>query len=411
MVSHHTDIAKTAPITVIGIGEDGYDGLSPVARAALARASVIFGGKRHLALLPGDIGGDKRAWISPFEDNLALIAAMRDRGPVVLASGDPMFFGVGNTLIDHFGSGSISVIPHPSSISLLCARLGRALADCDVITLHGRPLAGLAARLRPRGQIIALSQDGETVRHVAALLKDRGYGDSPITVCERLGGAAEKITSHTATQWGGDKSAIDPLNILMIDLVAGPKAQIWGQTGGLPDDAFIHDGMITKSHVRAISLASLSPWKGAVLWDLGAGCGSVAIEWMRAGGDAFAIERDASRCAMMRQNADHLGVPGLHILQGDIADKLPDLPTPDAIFVGGGITTPDLMRACWDRLPPHGRLVANAVTLQGDRELLSFQNEFGGTLSRLQVSHIVPRGGFDGWHSLAPVTHYLGLKS
>jgi len=406
-------------ITVIGIGEDGYDGLSTIARQILETASVIFGGKRHIAMLPGSNIAIQNSWITPFEANMPLIEDCLDQNPVILASGDPMLFGVGNTLVNYFGSKSITVIPHPSSISLAAARMGWALAECDVITLHGREPEILRSRLCPRGKLIALSADGSTPALVAVMLCEAGYDQSQMTICERLGGTQERITTQTAQTWQStatsmpDVKPVDPLNLIMIDLVAGPKSRVLGNGAGLPDDAFIHDGMITKSEIRAQTLASLAPWRDAMLWDLGAGCGSISIEWMRAGGQAIAIERDAKRCDLIGKNAIRLGTPDLVIRQKAIENAIAfadQLPTPDAIFVGGGITTPGLMDRCWDILPVHGRLVVNTVTLEGEEELLRFYNKKGGTLSRLSVSRLVPRGSFRGWSNLAPVTHYVGVK-
>ncbi|MEQ5775768.1 precorrin-6y C5,15-methyltransferase (decarboxylating) subunit CbiE [Thalassospira sp. NFXS8] len=424
----HTDKipAQNGKITVIGIGEDGFSGLSPAACQVIKQASIIFGGKRHLAMLPDDIAARQSPWISPFYDNMPLIADALAQNPVILASGDPMYFGVGNTLADHFGFENISIFPAPSSINLACARTGWPLAECDVITLHGRRPENLRACLRPRGRIIALSHDATTPALAAVMLYDAGYGDSNITVCERLGGEHEKITTKTAREWqhkavGHDPdNLIDPLNVILIDLVADVTASILPLGPGLPDDAFIHDGMITKSEIRAQTISSLGPWKGAVLWDIGAGCGSISIEWMRLGGCAVAIERDGKRCDMIGKNATRLGTPDLilhhasidHAL--DMAKTASDphrFPAPDAIFIGGGITTPNLMEHCWNLLSTHGRLVANTVTLEGEQELFRFYNKFGGTLSRLTVSRLAARGNFTGWHNLAPVTHYVGVKS
>ncbi|WP_412559124.1 precorrin-6y C5,15-methyltransferase (decarboxylating) subunit CbiE [Thalassospira sp. MIT1370] len=407
-------------ITVIGIGEDGYDGLSPMARKIIENARIIFGGTRHIAMLPGSNTATQNKWITPFEANLPLIEDCLDQNPVVLASGDPMYFGVGNTLIKYFGPEPIYAIPSPSSISLAASRLGWPLAECDVITLHGREPETLRAHLRPHGKLIALSADGSTPALVAVMLCEAGFDQSRMSVCERLGGPEERITTQTARTWQStatsmpDVKSVDPLNLIMIDLEAGPKANPLPMGPGLPDDAFIHDGMITKSEIRAQTLSSLAPFAGGVLWDLGAGCGSISIEWMRLQGKAVAIERDAERCAMVKKNALRLGVPGLVIEQSTIEDAIAfadRLPRPDAIFIGGGITGNGLLEACWKLLPAHGRLVANTVTLEGEEKLLRFYNENGGTLSRLSVSRLVPRGNFRGWSNLAPVTHYLGVKA
>ena len=407
-------------ITVIGIGEDGYDGLSPMARKIIENARIIFGGTRHIAMLPGSNTATQNKWITPFEANLPLIEDCLDQNPVVLASGDPMYFGVGNTLIKYFGPEPIYAIPSPSSISLAASRLGWPLAECDVITLHGREPETLRAHLRPHGKLIALSADGSTPALVAVMLCEAGFDQSRMSVCERLGGPEERITTQTARTWQStatsmpDVKSVDPLNLIMIDLEAGPKANPLPMGPGLPDDAFIHDGMITKSEIRAQTLSSLAPFAGGVLWDLGAGCGSISIEWMRLQGKAVAIERDAERCAMIKKNALRLGVPGLVIEQSTIEDAIAfadRLPRPDAIFIGGGITSNGLLEACWKLLPAHGRLVANTVTLEGEEKLLRFYNENGGTLSRLSISRLVPRGNFRGWSNLAPVTHYLGVKA
>ncbi|HCW68189.1 MAG TPA: bifunctional cobalt-precorrin-7 (C(5))-methyltransferase/cobalt-precorrin-6B (C(15))-methyltransferase [Thalassospira lucentensis] len=407
-------------ITVIGIGEDGYDGLSPMARSILENARIIFGGTRHIAMLPGTNTATQNKWITPFEANLPMIEDCLDQNPVVLASGDPMYFGVGNTLIKYFGPEPIYAIPAPSSISIAASRLGWALSECDVITLHGRAPEGIRSHLRPHGKLIALSADGSTPALVAVMLCEAGFDQSRMTVCERLGGSEERITTQTAQTWQStatsmpDVKPVDPLNLIMIDLQAGPKARPLPKGPGLPDDAFIHDGMITKSEIRAQTLSSLAPFDGGVLWDIGAGCGSVSIEWMRMGGVAVAIERDAERCAMIGKNAIRLGVPGIAVEEKSIEEALlfaDRLPVPDAIFIGGGITHDGLLEKCWDVLPVHGRLVANTVTLEGEEKLLRFYNKMGGTLSRLSVSRLVPRGNFKGWSNLAPVTHYVGVKA
>ena len=407
-------------ITVIGIGEDGYDGLSPMARSTLENAQIIFGGTRHIAMLPGTNTATQNKWITPFEANLPMIEDCLEQNPVVLASGDPMYFGVGNTLIKYFGPEPIYAIPAPSSISIAASRLGWALSECDVITLHGRAPEGIRSHLRPHGKLIALSADGTTPALVAVMLCEAGFDQSRMTVCERLGGSEERITTQTAQTWQStatsmpDVKPVDPLNLIMIDLQAGPKARPLPKGPGLPDDAFIHDGMITKSEIRAQTLSSLAPFDGGVLWDIGAGCGSVSIEWMRMGGVAVAIERDAERCAMIGKNAIRLGVPSIAVEEKAIEEALlfaDRLPVPDAIFIGGGITHDGLLEKCWDILPVHGRLVANTVTLEGEEKLLRFYNKMGGTLSRLSVSRLVPRGNFKGWSNLAPVTHYVGVKA
>lgn len=394
----------TAWLSVLGIGDDGLAGLSPAARALLDNAEVVIGGARHLALV-GD-GPDKREWPSPFAGARDLIDSLRGRNVAVLASGDPMWFGIGATLTRWVGPGEMRVLPHPGAFSLAAARLGWPLQDCLCLTIHGRPLEALHLHLAPGRRLLVLSEDGQSPAAVARLLEKAGYGPSLLTVLEHLGGKAERIRDTVAEAWVGEAA---DLNTIAIECRAEPGLRPLSLVPGLPDDAFDHDGQLTKREIRAVTLAALAPLPGRMLWDVGAGCGSIAIEWMRAGGSAIAIEPRADRCSRIAANAATLGVPGLQVVRGSAPDALP-YSDPDAIFVGGGVSVPGLLDACWSSLRPGGRLVANAVTAEGEAALIALHARFGGQMVRLAVSRLAPVGGFHTWHPAMPVTQYIGRK-
>ncbi|WP_374384730.1 precorrin-6y C5,15-methyltransferase (decarboxylating) subunit CbiE [Dongia sp.] len=400
----------TAWLTVIGIGEDGVTGLGEAARAALAGARIIFGGKRHLAMLEGDVSAERRPWPQPFALAFDELRALRGSPTVILASGDPMFYGMGASLSRELGPDEMLVLPAPSSVSLAAARLGWALADVEVITIHGRPISLLHRALRPGARLLILSEDGFSAGHVAQLLKARGFGPSRITVFEHLGGAKERRIDGIAEGWNAGETAA--LNLLGITCVAGEGARAFSTLAGLPDDAFQNDGQLTKRDVRAVTLARLAPLPGELLWDVGAGCGSISIEWMRAhpACRAIAIEADAGRQQLIRANAEALGVPGLDLVAGAAPAALAGLPAPDAIFIGGGVTEPGQIEACWAALKPGGRLVANAVTVQSEVHLIAWQEKIGGELTRLAVSQAKPLGGFDAWRAALPVTIFVAYK-
>jgi precorrin-6Y C5,15-methyltransferase (decarboxylating) len=383
-------------ITVIGIGEDGWDGLSPIARSLITQAEVLAGGERHLALVP-ESKAERLVWVSPFADNIARLNDVQDRRVCVLASGDPQWFGVGVTLRRHFPE--ITTIPHPGAFSLAASRMGWALQDCLCLTIHGRPLEALALHLFSGAKLLVLSEDAASPAKVAALLTAKGwrYG---LTVLEHLGGPQERI--HDQLDQAAD------LNTLAIELQSGPALS---RLAGLPDETFAHDGQLTKREVRAVTLASLSPWPGAVLWDVGAGCGSIAIEWARTGGKAVAIEHNPKRLEMIARNAAELGVPqSLSIIAGKAPSALEGQEAPDAIFIGGGLTSPGLLERCWSALKPGGRLVANAVTVEGEATLFAWQAAQGGEMSRIAISRLGKTGRFQSWHPFMPVTHYCGIK-
>ena len=396
-------------LSIVGIGENGVAGLNAAARTLVDTAEILVGGERHLAMVPSG-GGERLTWQRPFSDTIGAIIARRGRRVVVLASGDPSWYGVGAVLARHFPIGEMTILPHPGAFSLAAARLGWAIADCAVLSLHGRPVDTLRLHLAPHRRLLLLSEDGTTPRAVAHLLTELGWGPTRLTVFEHLGGPREAMLSEDAQHWGERRTA--DLNTIAVECRAGPEARPLSRLAGLPDDAFEHDGQLTKREVRAMTLAVLAPLPGERLWDVGAGCGSIAIEWLRAieGGDAVTIERNPDRAAMIARNAAALGVPGLNIVTGTAPQVLAGLDAPDAVFIGGGISDPELLPTAWDALRPGGRLVANIVSLAGERMLLDWQARYGGVLTRIAVSHVAPLGMQEAWRPLLPVTQLAATK-
>lgn len=388
-------------LTVVGIGEDGFFGLGRAARRALLDAEIVIGGDRHLAMLPSTIRARRESWPKPFDT--ARIQAYRGTAVCVLASGDPMLFGVGSALARTIALDEIHVIAGPSSLSLAAARLGWPLQDVSIVSLVGRPLALLNSHLRDGARVLVLSRDGTSPFEIAALLSQRGFGATPMSVFENLGGPHERRVDATAESWREEVTGA--LNIVALDCRAQSGSSL-PLTVGLPDSAFLNDGQLTKRDVRAVTLARLAPAPGAMLWDVGAGCGSIGIEWMRAhpACRAIAIESNPRRQAFIAQNRDALGVPGLRLVEGRAPDALAGLPAPDAIFIGGGVTVPGVLDACWSSLREGGRLVANAVTVQGEAALVQWRDRHGGTLTRIAISEVQPLGGFDTWRAALPIT-------
>ncbi|WP_202238722.1 precorrin-6y C5,15-methyltransferase (decarboxylating) subunit CbiE [Actinacidiphila reveromycinica] len=399
-------------MTVVGIGADGWDGLPEASRAALRAADAVIGGPRQLDLLPPECAGQRVPWPSPLRPAVpGLLAAHAGRRLAVLASGDPFFHGIGRALAEEAGPEALRVLPHPSSVSYACARLGWPVEDTAVVTLVGRPAATLAAALHHRRRLVVLSAGAATPAEVAALLRDRGFGPSRLRVLEQLGGPRERVAADgTADGWAHPPG--DPLNVVAVDCRRGAGAPRLGAVPGLPDEAYDHDGQLTKRHVRAATLAALAPAPGELLWDVGGGSGSIAIEWMRAHPScrAVAVERDPVRAARITANADRLGVPALRVATGAAPAALAGLPAPDAVFVGGGLTAPGLLDACWDALAAGGRLVANTVTLESEALLAAHYRRRGGDLVRLAVAHAAPVGTFTGWRQAMPVTQWSVVK-
>lgn len=391
----------SAWLTLVGIGEDGFAGLGKQARRALLSARRIVGSPRQLELLPRCIVGSRVAWPSPF--SLDAVLAEPGEAVCVLASGDPMLYGVGASLARQIPAEQMHVLPSPSSYSLAAARLGWALQDVVTLSVVARPVAAVAAHLYSGQRLLVLSNDGTSPQAVAQLLRERGFGLSRVTVLEHLGGAKERRIDGSAAD---DFPEIAALNLIAIECQASPDAPRLSPLAGLPDTAFRHDGQLTKRDIRAVTLARLAPRPGELLWDVGAGCGSIGIEWMRAHPScrAVAVEFDEGRQAFIEHNRDALGVPGLQLVRGRAPGALAGLPAPDAIFVGGGVTRENVLADCWAALKPGGRLVANAVTLQSELALVQWRERYGGDLTRLHIAQAAPLGEFDTWRQALPIT-------
>ncbi|MEZ7236745.1 precorrin-6y C5,15-methyltransferase (decarboxylating) subunit CbiE [Rhodococcus sp. GXMU-t2271] len=393
-------------ITVVGMGADGWDGLPPPARDAVLGAQVLLGGRRHLALLP-ETGAVREPWPSPLRDGLdALLARHRGRTIVAVASGDPLVSGIGTTLIDRLGADAVTVLPAVSSVALARARMGWSAESVDVVTLVGRDVHAVRRAFGPGRRLIVLSSDGSTPARVADLLRRDGFGASVLTVLSDLGAPEEARRTATADVWSGDAPA---LNVVCIECCG---AEGYPTTPGLPDDAFEHDGQISKRPIRLAAVCALAPRPGQLLWDVGAGAGSVGIEWARTDPRCrtIAIERDAARAERIGRNAAQLGVPSVVVVRGPAPDALTGLDAPDAVFVGGGGTIPGVLETCWDRLRPGGRLVAHAVTLETEATLTQWWKSHGGELTRLTVEQAAPLGGFSGWQALRPVVQWQVTK-
>ncbi|VVP46065.1 Precorrin-6Y C(5,15)-methyltransferase [decarboxylating] [Pseudomonas fluorescens] len=396
-------------LTVTGIGEDGFKGLGRNARHALLAASKIFGSQRQLDLLPPCIRGERQLWPSPFSVDPVL--ALRGEPVCVLASGDPMFFGVGATLARQLPSDEMLILPAPSSCSLAAARMGWPLQEVVTLSVVARPVTALNAQLFSGVRLLVLSNDGQSPSAIAALLRERGFGPSRLSVLEHVGGEAERRIDAVANDWADP--AIADLNLIAIECIAEPDTPRLSRLAGLPDSAFRHDGQLTKRDVRAITLARLAPVPGELLWDVGAGSGSIGIEWMRAHPScrALAIEADEGRQLLIEHNRDALGVPGLQLVRGGAPQALAGLERPDAIFIGGGVTREGVLDTCWARLKPGGRLIANAVTLQSEMTLMAWREQHGGELTRIHIAQAQPLGDFDTWRQALPITLLDVVKS
>ncbi|WP_417513083.1 precorrin-6y C5,15-methyltransferase (decarboxylating) subunit CbiE [Minwuia sp.] len=395
-------------LSVIGITEEGADALTASASDLIETAEVLIGGERHLAMF-ADAAAEKLPWTRPLKHLAERIGEFRGRRVVVLATGDPLNFGVAAKLLQIVPIEETLIVPAPSAFSLVAARMGWSLPDVETITLHGRPADRFRAWPSPGLKIIALSGDAQTPPRVAQMLVETGYGRSRIGVFGHVGGPRETRADVVASAWGPE---IPDLNTLAIECIADDGLVLVPRVPGLDDDLFSHDGKMTKREVRAITLSRLMPVRDGLLWDVGSGCGSVGIEWMRSAPEARAIgiEPDADRRAMAAANAIALGVPDLKQVDGIAPDALKDLPRPDAIFIGGGVSDPAVIRSCWDALPPGGRLVANAVTLEGQAELMAAHARLGGDLNRIGIDRASPVGSLHGWRPAMPVMQWAAIR-
>ena len=402
---------STAPwLSIVGIGEDGLAGLGDEAKAAIGGAEIVFGGARHLDLAGPAIRGERKCWLSPFERSVEAVLGARGRPVAVLASGDPFFYGVGVTLSRHVRRAEMRVFPAPSAFSLAASRMGWALQETACVSLHGRPVDLICPHLHPGSRILALTSDSDGPAALAALIAESGFGASTLTVLEALGGARERVSSHRADRFA--LADADMLNVCAVEVVTGPGARVLAFTPGLDDGLFEHDGQITKREVRALTLSALSPRRGELLWDIGAGSGSIGVEWMLADPSlrAIAVEGHAERAARIRRNAGRFGVPGLVVVEGTAPGALVGLAAPDAVFIGGGGSEAGVMEAAITGLKAGGRLVANAVTTEMEAVLLAHHARLGGSLTRIDIARASPVGQMTGWRPAMPVTQWSWRK-
>jgi precorrin-6Y C5,15-methyltransferase (decarboxylating) len=400
-------------LSIVGIGEDGWDGLNDEAKRAVESAELVYGGTRHLALVPtAGSSATRIPWPSPMTPAVQqILTEYRGKKRVtVLASGDPMLHGVGVPLTRDLVATEFRVIPQVSAFSLACARLGWPMAETTLITLVNRPVEQLLRHLYPGQRLVIFSEDGSTPATVARLLTESGYGPSKIDVFENLGGSSERKTSALAACWPNEQSG--KLNLLAILCAPDATARLLSLAPGLPDDAFDTDGQLTKREVRAVTLARLAPLPNQTLWDIGAGTGSIGIEWMRVhpSCSCIAFEAREDRAVRIRENASRLGVPNLKVIHGTAPAAFAGLPPPNTIFIGGGVGSDDLFNACWAKLSPGGRLVANAVTLQSEASLVARHTLYGGDLMRVTVSRADLIGGLYGWRPMMPITQWTVTK-
>jgi precorrin-6B C5,15-methyltransferase / cobalt-precorrin-6B C5,C15-methyltransferase len=399
-------------LSIVGIGEDGVDGLSTIARGLISAAEIVFGGKRHLGLAGPLIRGAARPWPSPFDGAADEVTTHRGRPICVLASGDPFHYGIGAVLARTIDAREMIVVPAPSAFSLAAARLGWSLAHTTLLSVHGRNLDLVRPHLQPGARILTLTSDGDGPAALAQLLAQSGFAASRLTALEALGGPRERVRTTTAAAF--DLGAVDALNTLAIEVEATADARVVARSSGLADHLFEHDGQITKREVRAVTLSALAPRRGELLWDIGAGAGSVAIEWMLADPlfmRAIAIEQHADRAARIRRNAAAFGVPALEVVLASAPAALASLPPPNAVFIGGGASEPGVLDAAIAALRPGGRLVVNAVTLETEALLIARHSAFGGEMIRIAISRAGAVGEKTGWRSAMPVTQWIWTKA
>jgi precorrin-6Y C5,15-methyltransferase (decarboxylating) len=396
-------------LSIIGIGEDGLQGLSARARAALSSAAIVYGGRRHLSLAAVAIAGEARAWPSPFEGAYAEIAALAGRPVAVLASGDPFHYGVGSILAARLPPGAFVGYPKASSFSLAAARLGWAIQDVACLSAHARPAGIVLRHLRPGARLLVLAHDGDTLAEIAAMLAEAGHSDARLVALAHLEGPEETIAAHDVASAGVARTA--DLAVIAVEIPAGSRGDALPLSPGLPDRRFENDGQLTRAPQRAMTIAALAPSPGGLLWDVGAGSGSVAIEWCLAhpANRALAFERDPQRAARIARNAARHGV-ALAIVPGEAPASLAGASTPDAVFVGGGVSIPGLIDACFGALRPGGRLVANAVTIEGEATLIEARRRLGGELTRHGLDRLDEVGRFTAWRPAMAVVQYAVAK-
>jgi len=410
MTSEAANCTATRWLSIIGIGEDGIVGLSPVAQRLVSSAELVVGGKRHLDLASDLIRGRRLAWPSPIAGAVPEIRKYRGKPVVVLASGDPFHYGIGTMLLESIPAAETLCLPQPSAFSLAAARLGWSLQDVSIVSLHGRALEGIVRYLQPGARILALAWNGETAAKLAHLLIARGMGQSRLVVLENMAGPRERVRAVMASEF--DLVDVAALNTIALEVAASPEATVLPLAPGLDDDLFENDGQLTKREVRAVTLSALAPRRGELLWDIGLGAGSISIEWLlrHPSLKAIGFEERTERAARAARNAAALGTPDLQIVQTRAPDGFADLPRPDAVFIGGGLSDPGVLDAAWSALKPGGRLVANTVSIESEARLIEAFQRHGGELVRLQASKAHRIGAVFAWRSATPVTQWRVRK-
>ncbi|MEP5760836.1 MAG: precorrin-6y C5,15-methyltransferase (decarboxylating) subunit CbiE [Litoreibacter sp.] len=392
---------------IVGIGEDGFDGLTPATRAVIETAEIVIGGDRHHTLAP-NLQAERIRWPSPFDALIETLLSYKNRRVVVLATGDPLWFSIGARIGREIDAAQITYHPQISAFQLTAARMGWSLADVETLTVHGRPVSQMVAFIQPNQKLIILTTGSDTPAQIAEFLTKRGFGQSKMTVLAAMGGEREQRFDGTAVGWDHEVPAF---NTLAVDCIAAPDAALLPRVPGLDDALFKSDGTMTKQEVRAATLAKLMPMRGALLWDIGAGSGSIAIEWMRAAryARAIGIEPRPDRRVMAADNATALGTPKLELIDGKAPAALHGLPAPDAIFIGGGLSM-ETFEFAWEQLRPLGRLVANAVTLESEAILIDLHRIYGGKLAKISVNRAEPVGSLTAWRPFMPVTQWSLVK-
>ncbi|WP_344157842.1 precorrin-6y C5,15-methyltransferase (decarboxylating) subunit CbiE [Nocardioides koreensis] len=394
-------------VAVVGIGADGWSGVPERLRSVVLDAEVLLGGDQHLDLVPDVDRQEREAWPHPLRDGLpAVLRRHAGRRVVALAAGDPFLSGIGTTLVDLLGAESVTVEPTTSSVALARARMGWSAESTTVVPVAGRDPHVVLRHLAPGHRLVVLSPDAATPELLAGLLVMAGYGGSAMTVLGDLGGERECRVDTTAADWSGRGP---DLPVVALEL-AGPVVGSWAP--GLPDEHFENDGRLTRRDLRASALARLAPQPGQLLWDVGAGAGSIGIEWMRAHPScrAVAVEVDPGRAARVGRNAVALGVPDLEVVTGHAPEVLVRLPKPDAVFVGGGATAAGLLSYCLRSLRPGGRLVVQGTTLETEQALAAAYARSGGELTRLSVEQAAPSGASTGWTPARTITQWSVSK-
>jgi len=397
-------------LTIIGIGDDGFDShfdshfdsLSEIVHHAITTATLIIGGDRHLQFLPKSITCKRLLWSSPIQGSINELLTHRGQSVCILASGDPLCHGIATTLLRSIPLVEMQIIPALSAFTLARSRLGWSSTEVETISLCGRDPAFLRAALYPNAKLLVLSSDQHTPNIVCDRLTEWGYGDADVTILEHLGGPKEKQLHTIAHQRFTEPIAA--LNTIAIQTHNFPSS--------IPDTEYQHDGQLTKQEIRTLTLAALAPFPGQLLWDVGAGSGSIGIEWLRTHprNQAIAIESHPDRLANISHNAKNLGVPNLKIIAGRAPEALQNLQRPDSIFIGGGVTRSGVFETCWDALKDGGRMVINGVTLETEMKLFQLKQLYGGSLTRIQIQRAEPIGNFLGWKSLSPITQWLVTK-